>query len=676
MKLRGFRCAQLLCLLLAKTAVLAQAGAGAPTFELKLGEVTALTGGVASLPLSLSAGAPAQGFVAVFEWEESRGGGVGIAPGSALASADLVSLRADSGGNFGIVGVIMDIDGQGGEIIPAGDQDIGTAEIRCSAEEGPFAVRFVDGQHALVDGGPPLDNLVVIDGSSLTVADGLVLTDGSVDCRTVAPALTIEGGMNDPSNPDEPDCGDVRVLLTSAAEVGGITLAICHDSSVLRLDAVRRGTATKNAEFFQEEIVEGGGTVGVIMDIMPPLNNNILPGEKLHVATFRYCCRAPAAPGEPEVSTPLEFCDLVLGNPLKDNLVVIDSESVVAENGLVLENGQFVCKPALAVEVCDNTVDDDGDGLEDCADPDCALTPPCRSPGLMQVFACGGRELGPDGEPSDLQGALGTPTEVCFFLKNPVAPQGVGEPVQGFTMAMTFCCDLLTAGETLDTAGTIVEALGADFANLQVDNDPDDGDGCELVLAFLVDALPPFEGETIPALDIFQRVGCVDFTPKESAACGDCCQLAFVDGVDGSGRVPVKNLVSIEDQARPALLQGCEFCIADAPQFFRGDCNFSGESMAMAVDIADAASIVSFLLTDSEWVFNPQCEDACDCDDDGRIDLADALCVLRFLIANELPPAPGAGIAIDEDGGRRFSGPGVDPTADMLDCKGDGGCPE
>ena len=169
-------------------------------------------------------------------------------------------------------------------------------------------MRFVDGQHALVDGGPPLDNLVVVEGASLTVAEGLILTDGSVDCRSIAPSLTIEGGMNDPSNFDEPDCGDVRVLLTSAAEVGGVTLAICHDSSVLRLDAVRRGTATKNAEFFQEAIEESGGTLGVIMDIMPPLNNNILPGESLHVATFRYCCRALASPGEPEVSTPLEFC--------------------------------------------------------------------------------------------------------------------------------------------------------------------------------------------------------------------------------------------------------------------------------------------------------------------------------------------------------------------------------
>jgi cysteine-rich repeat protein len=36
--------------------------------------------------------------------------------------------------------------------------------------------------------------------------------------------------------------------------------------------------------------------------------------------------------------------------------------------------------PACWVELCDNGADDDGDGLTDCADPDCALAPPCLPP--------------------------------------------------------------------------------------------------------------------------------------------------------------------------------------------------------------------------------------------------------------------------------------------------------
>ena len=37
-------------------------------------------------------------------------------------------------------------------------------------------------------------------------------------------------------------------------------------------------------------------------------------------------------------------------------------------------------EPGCLVEDCDNGADDDGDGLTDCADPDCAQSPPCLPP--------------------------------------------------------------------------------------------------------------------------------------------------------------------------------------------------------------------------------------------------------------------------------------------------------
>ena len=240
-------------------------------------------------------------------------------------------------------------------------------------------------------------------------------------------------------------------------------------------------------------------------------------------------------------------------------------------------------------------------------------------------------------------------------------------------MAVTFCCDTLRAGDALDVSGTVLEAVGADFLSVQADNNPDDGDGCELVLGLLVDALPPFNGATIPPLEGFQSVGCVNFAVSETTDCGTCCPLVFEDGLNGNGKVPVKNLISVENFALAPTLQGCEVCVVPAPTFFRGDCNFSGQGMGMAVDISDVASVVSFLTQNDAWVFEPPCEDACDCNDDGRIDLADALCTVRYILESQIPPAPGPGLTVT-NGTASPTGPGFDPTDDKLECTG--GVPE
>ena len=73
------------------------------------------------------------------------------------------------------------------------------------------------------------------------------------------------------------------------------------------------------------------------------------------------------------------------------------------------------------------------------------------------------------------------------------------------------------------------------------------------------------------------------------------------------------------------------------------------------------------------WKFHPKCMDACDCNDDGRIDLADAICILQFYLQNgALPRSPGPGIDMSGED----IPPGPDPTPDKLDCEGDGSCPQ
>ncbi|MFN0057003.1 MAG: dockerin type I repeat-containing protein [Planctomycetota bacterium] len=84
------------------------------------------------------------------------------------------------------------------------------------------------------------------------------------------------------------------------------------------------------------------------------------------------------------------------------------------------------------------------------------------------------------------------------------------------------------------------------------------------------------------------------------------------------------------------------------PQFRRSDANNDG-----LVNIADAVRILSFLFGSS--TVPVACRDAFDANDDGGIDIGDAVSVLGLLFASGILPAPGLTC-------------GDDPTVDHLDC--------
>jgi hypothetical protein len=658
---------------------------------LRLGTAAASFGGLASVPLLLDSPAEdSQGLVAVFEWDEAGGGAESLTPSPAIDGEDLVAMRVDAGANFMVLGVVMDSDGQDGEVISAGeDIEIAVAGIRCGGVEGVFAIEFVDDKYAMVGDSPTLTNLVVFDGFSLGVGEGLALEAGSFECSgEPAPPgeLRVENGENDPLSGGDLLCGDARVLMTNNEAVDGYVIALCHDPDTLSLSGIQAGAAAidNGADFVQEEILNEGGTLGVVLDLVAPFEGNLIPpGSDQHVATYTYCCVNPPAEGEAEQVTALTLCDGILGSPTKENVLVVDGLSQGVPEGLVLTDGEFICKPIPrpAVEICDNGIDDDLDGLIDCDDPDCFDDEINCPPSVVQRFACGSCEVDDNGDPLPIKASIGSTFPVCFYVQSPEDNEPGHQQfdhIQGFTMSVEFCCDLTSDGE-IDVSGTIVEAVEADFVDTQIDNDPDDGDGCELIISVLVDAMPPFNGATIPPLPEFQSIGSVDFTVKDGVECGSICDIAFVDGLNGAGIVPVKNLISVENESLPPDTVDCAVEVTGTPVFFRGDCNFSGEGMGMAVNIADAAAGVSFLFLPDSWQFEPPCLDACDCNDDGRLDLADVLCILRYAVqSGPFPPAPGSGL--EETGEAnpavRPTPPGIDPTEDKLDCAGGVVCPQ
>jgi hypothetical protein len=88
-------------------------------------------------------------------------------------------------------------------------------------------------------------------------------------------------------------------------------------------------------------------------------------------------------------------------------------------------------------------------------------------------------------------------------------------------------------------------------------------------------------------------------------------------------------------------------CLARTPAFVRGDCD--GVSPLNLTDPLFALN--ELFLRAPRWF----CDDACDSNDDGRIDISDPIHTLSFLfLAEPAPPAPGPEEC------------GVDPTADFL----------
>lgn len=96
--------------------------------------------------------------------------------------------------------------------------------------------------------------------------------------------------------------------------------------------------------------------------------------------------------------------------------------------------------------------------------------------------------------------------------------------------------------------------------------------------------------------------------------------------------------------------------LSNEPRFLRGDCNDDG-----AIDISDAVfSLGSLFLGQGEGA----CADACDSNDDGEVDISDAISTLGVLfLGNGTIPLPGVEKC------------GVDPTQDDVGCDAYRGCP-
>ncbi|MEE8143290.1 MAG: hypothetical protein V3T77_09325, partial [Planctomycetota bacterium] len=137
----------------------------------------------------------------------------------------------------------------------------------------------------------------------------------------------------------------------------------------------------------------------------------------------------------------------------------------------------------------------------------------CEIPELSDTeFLCGTLKGGSVG---DVEATPGASVPVDFFYIDPTSN------LQGYSLAICFDCTLFGIDGSFSVEDTIVEAIGAEFIGQNVDNNRDDGDGCEFVVGVLLDALPPFDGQTLPPTALPLSIGSFEFFVPEEA-CPAC----------------------------------------------------------------------------------------------------------------------------------------------------------
>lgn len=570
----------------------------------------ASTQGLASVTttVSLDSDAGTQGYVLAIAVDNSLLNVVNVTiEGTDVESvgAELVAAEILPGGLT--LGVILDaLSPYEGQEIPAGSgASLALLSFTPSIiTPNPIttAIQFQDG----VFNSPVLDNLIVQGGLSIGVAEGLGLNDGTVTITPPPPdALRIAAAS---ATSDGLTIGDAPVLLSNnSGPVQGFVIAVTHGPEELTLQEITLvGTLTEEvgAEFEVANLYSNGGTIGVVMDFQPPFDGQMIEtGVDNHIATYRYSCNQIIYLPESDLVTPLTLINGYIGEPPLDNVIVVGGLSLFPS----LQSGLFTC---LAIE------------------------PPPEDDTIVTAEIEFDEEVGNYA----YHGQTGL---LRFYYSDPE------DEIQGLTITVCYDCDLTLEEGTFTLEDSIVESVGAEYINHQVDDDCSDGETGELILAILLDALPPFEGQTLPPTDENLLLGTISVTVDETAECNELQEINFCDDINGNGSVFLYNNVVI-DYRSVQDFERIDTSVLVVPQeiFQRGDCNSDDK-----VDLADVATGIG-----SQFSGLPiLCSDACDSNDDGLINLADSVFVLNWLFKfGDAPSDPGP---IND---------GPDPSADLL----------
>ncbi|MGE4631905.1 MAG: hypothetical protein AAEJ47_02600, partial [Planctomycetota bacterium] len=512
----------------------------------------------ASLSLSLDSSAATEGFVVAVAYDDSLASVTDLSTASTAtdsSGAELIVSEILSGGFT--LGVVLDAEAPfDGHTIPAGSGLVlATLTVTPSAIVGTdtvVAFEFSDGTL----NNPPLENIIVQGGLSIGAAEGLGLSGGALTLLEPPPA---DLRAEDSSAPADGfgTTADVRILLdNSLGGVQGFVIAMTHDPSVITLEDISTGADTDaaGAEFTISNIYSDGGTLGAVLDFTSPFDGQTIPqGTDLHLASYTYSCNnaniyTEGDPVPTAETSDLTLADGVLGSPALDNVIVVGGLSVAP----LLEDGTFTCDP-VGVPAEDTTL------------------------WMETEFDEGAGNYAYHGQTGDL----------CFFYKDD------DDYIQGFTFTVCYDCDLTIHEDSWEFNGSILDQVGIEYLAVQVDDDCSDGETGELIVALLLDALPPFEGQTLPQTTDLNEgrllVGKMRVTVDDSAECNEHQPIEWCNDIDGNGDVLLYNNVVI-DYESIQVYERNDTSVYVVPEeiFQRGDCNSDDK-----VDLADSATMLA-----------------------------------------------------------------------------------
>lgn len=361
--------------------------------------------------------------------------------------------------------------------------------------------------------------------------------------------------------------------------------------------------------------------LGIVVDLRDP-SQVLGPSGKQDIllATVVIEC------GRIETQTPIVFRNGVhrvseSSEPLH-NVVTVATTNIGAPEGLLLVNGSFRC--ASEAEVCDDTEDNDGDGDVDCDDSDCSGDSACR-----EAFFRFGFE-GPD----VIRGSAGSVQTESFFCT--LSHSGSGPGAQAWSVGVRADNALIA---DIGVEGT--EAMGFLVGGFQ-HSETVAGNGAVSAVVLSIETpvslLPRNDTLTVARLDVEA------FTTRQPGQ----VELRYVNGLQGSGKRVVNEVVQNFTSLTPMLESKTIFVEATENSFIRGDTDGDGR-----IGITDAVRSLGFLFLRVDV----DCVDSADANDSGRIEITDGVLILMFLFRGGVEPvAP-------------FPACGDDPTPDSLGCE-------
>ena len=217
--------------------------------------------------------------------------------------------------------------------------------------------------------------------------------------------------------------------------------------------------------------------------------------------------------------------------------------------------------------------------------------------------------------------------------------------IAGFSFSLEFSgpTPFPLSAMTIDVEGTLAGAIEAEYVQAQIDLSTS-----TIICGVLFDALPPFNGQTLPSLGYPQEVAFIHGTVLPTAL----ESTVQFNPQDGFGSPPINNMLvfGTTSVAVDTLYPGSLLIeLPPVPQLFiRGDVN-----MDSVVDLADVIFHLDYTFLSGPL---PSCMDAGDANDDGVSDVSDAIFLLYWFFLD----GPGPWVP--------FPNPGEDFTNDSLDC--------